>query len=59
MIRVLSALLLSVALSACGDARNHAQAVYVLVDTSGTFAQEATKAQVGRASCRERVLDHV
>ena len=46
MIRWLSALLLSVSLAACGDARNHAQAVYVLVDTSGTFAQEATKAQV-------------
>ena len=39
-------LLLSASLAACGDARNHAQAVYVLVDTSGTFAQEATKAQV-------------
>jgi hypothetical protein len=39
MIRWMSALLLSVSLAACGDARNHAQAVYVLVDTSGTFVQ--------------------
>ncbi|HWM43708.1 MAG TPA: VWA domain-containing protein [Burkholderiales bacterium] len=30
----------------CGDQRSHAQAVYVLVDTSGTYAQEAAKAQV-------------
>jgi hypothetical protein len=46
MIRWLSAFLLTAALAGCGDPRNHAQAVYVLVDTSGTFAQEATKAQV-------------
>ena len=30
----------------CGDQRSHAQAVYVLIDTSGTYAQEAAKAQV-------------
>ena len=30
----------------CGDSRNHAQAVYMLVDTSGTYAQEANKAQL-------------
>jgi hypothetical protein len=30
----------------CGDARSHSQAVYVLVDTSGTYAQEAGRAQV-------------
>jgi hypothetical protein len=46
MMRCLSAFLLTIALAGCGDARNHAQAVYVLVDTSGTFVQEATKAQV-------------
>jgi hypothetical protein len=46
MMRCLSAFLLSIALAGCGDARNHAQAVYVLVDTSGTFVQEANKAQV-------------
>ena len=32
--------------SGCGDARSHAQAVYVLIDTSGTYAQEAAKAQL-------------
>src|SRR5262245_65728830 len=32
--------------SGCGDSRSHAQAVYVLIDTSGTYAQEAGKAQV-------------
>jgi hypothetical protein len=30
----------------CGDSRSHAQAVYVLIDTSGTYAQEAGRAQV-------------
>ena len=34
------------ALSGCGDSRSHSQAVYVLIDTSGTYAQEAAKAQV-------------
>ena len=38
--------LLAAALSGCGDSRNHAHAVYVLVDTSGTYAQEAGKAQL-------------
>jgi len=33
-------------LSGCSDPRSHAQAVYVLIDTSGTYAQEAAKAQV-------------
>src|SRR5688572_29284016 len=40
------ALLLMVGLAACSDPRSHTQAVYMLVDTSGTFAQEAGKAQV-------------
>jgi hypothetical protein len=31
--------------SACGDPRSHSQAVYMLVDTSGTYVQEADKAQ--------------
>ena len=45
-------LLLSLALLAggfsagCGDSRSHAQAVYVLIDTSGTYSQEAGRAQV-------------
>ena len=29
---------------ACGDARAHAHGVFMLVDTSGTYAQEASKA---------------
>jgi hypothetical protein len=31
--------------AACADQRAHAQAVYLLVDTSGTYSQEVTKAQ--------------
>ncbi|MBI5890946.1 MAG: VWA domain-containing protein [Nitrosomonadales bacterium] len=31
-------------LGACGDSRVHSQAVYMLVDTSGTYAQEIGKA---------------
>ena len=30
--------------SACGDSRIHSHAVYMLVDTSGTYAQEMNKA---------------
>ncbi len=30
----------------CTDQRSHSHAVYMLVDTSGTYAQEASKAQV-------------
>ena len=30
--------------SACGDSRVHSQGVYMLVDTSGTYAQEINKA---------------
>lgn len=30
--------------SACGDSRVHSQAVYMLVDTSGTYSQEISKA---------------
>jgi hypothetical protein len=46
--RFLLALLLLVGILAvgCGDSRSHAQAVYMLVDTSGTYAQEAGKAQI-------------
>ncbi len=32
--------------SGCADSRSHANAVYMLVDTSGTYAREAGKAQV-------------
>jgi len=34
------------ALSSCADQRSHTQAVYMLVDTSGTYAQEVGKAQL-------------
>lgn len=37
---------LALAAAGCGDSRNHAQAVYMLVDTSGTYAQESGKAQL-------------
>jgi hypothetical protein len=44
---ILSLLLLAALAGAgCGDSRSHAQAVYMLVDTSGTYAQEAGKAQL-------------
>lgn len=46
MLRLFALLLFAAALAGCSDPRSHTQAVYVLVDTSGTFAQEANKAQV-------------
>ena len=42
----LSFLAAAVALSGCADPRSHTHAVYMLVDTSGTYAREANKAQV-------------
>jgi hypothetical protein len=42
----LSFLAAAVALSGCVDPRSHTHAVYMLVDTSGTYAHEANKAQV-------------
>src|SRR3989454_1546725 len=39
-------LLVGMAVSGCGDSRSHSNAVYMLVDTSGTYAQEAGKAQL-------------
>ena len=38
--------LFAAALSGCSDPRSHANAVYVLIDTSGTYAQEAGKARL-------------
>lgn len=38
--------LLVASVSGCGDSRNNAHAVYMLVDTSGTYAKEAGKAQL-------------
>src|ERR1700675_4361950 len=45
---VLASLLagLAVFASGCADSRSHSQGVYMLVDTSGTYAREAGKAQV-------------
>jgi hypothetical protein len=37
--------LAALALAGCADKKSHAQAVYMLVDTSGTYAQELGKAQ--------------
>jgi uncharacterized protein with von Willebrand factor type A (vWA) domain len=45
-LRAAAAIALMLAAAGCADPRNHAQAVYVLVDTSGTYAQEAGKAQL-------------
>ncbi len=45
-VRVAVALLLSLMVFVgCADKRSHARAVYLLVDTSGTYAQELDKAQ--------------
>src|SRR5687768_4745987 len=45
MKRILATLVLFMC-AACGDSRDHSHAVYMLVDTSGTYAQEANKAQL-------------
>src|SRR5688572_19443089 len=37
---------LALAAAGCADQRSHSHAVYMLVDTSGTYAQEAAKAQL-------------
>ena len=44
--RLLVASLLLAGVSACTDQRSHSQPVYMLVDTSGTYAQEVRKAQI-------------
>lgn len=41
---LIGVLLVTMMLGACGDNRAHSQAVYMLVDTSGTYAQEMGKA---------------
>src|SRR5712664_4114808 len=41
-----SVALLVTAVAGCGDSRNNAHGVYMLVDTSGTYTQEVGKAQV-------------
>jgi hypothetical protein len=37
---------LALAVAGCGDSRSHAQAVYMLVDNSGTYARESGKAEL-------------
>jgi hypothetical protein len=44
--RLLVLSLLLAGVSACTDQRSHTNGVYMLIDTSGTYAQEAGKAQV-------------
>jgi len=44
--RLFLASLLALSASTCTDQRSHTQAVYMLVDTSGTYAQEVGKAQI-------------
>src|SRR5687767_15778453 len=46
MIKRILVVLAVAVLGGCGDSRSHSQAVYVLIDTSGTYAQEAAKAQM-------------
>jgi hypothetical protein len=41
---LIGVLFITMMLGACGDSRVHSQAVYMLVDTSGTYAQELGKA---------------
>lgn len=43
--RILAVALLASLLLACGDQRKHTRAVYLLVDTSGTYAGELEKGQ--------------
>ena len=44
--RLLVLSLLLAGVSACADQRGHSNAVYMLIDTSGTYAQEVGKARV-------------
>jgi hypothetical protein len=44
--RLLLVLLFAGAAASCSDPKSHTQAVYMLVDTSGTYAKEVNKAQV-------------
>jgi len=44
-LRFIPFLFLSLLLASCADSRMHAQAIYMLVDTSGTYSQELDKAQ--------------
>jgi hypothetical protein len=46
VLALLSFLILAVTVSGCADPRSHTHAVYMLVDTSGTYARESGKAQI-------------
>ena len=42
---MLAFLLLPLLLAACADSRSHSTGVYLLIDTSGTYAEQVTKAR--------------
>ena len=46
MKKILFALSTLLALAGCADPKEHSHAVYMLIDTSGTYAQESAKAQL-------------
>ncbi len=46
MLKRLLTLAAFLALAGCADPKEHSHAVYMLVDTSGTYAQESAKAQL-------------
>lgn len=46
MKKILFALSTLLALAGCADPREHSHAVYMLIDTSGTYSQESAKAQL-------------
>jgi hypothetical protein len=45
ILNIATVLAVFLAISACADKKSHAQAVYLLVDTSGTYTQELGRAQ--------------
>jgi len=45
LFRILMVIAVLFGATACADKRSHAQAVYMLIDTSGTYSQELGKAQ--------------
>lgn len=42
---IINILLISLLLASCADNRSHTQGVYLLIDTSGTYAEQITKAR--------------
>ena len=46
MLKRLLAVLLFLGVAGCADPREHSHAVYMLIDTSGTYSQESAKAQL-------------